>query len=50
MGLLKPKKVIPIHYNTNPLIKQNPQDFKKMVETRYNVPVLIMNPGTSITL
>ena len=50
VGLLKPKKVIPIHYNTNPLIKQNPQDFKKMVETRYNVPVLIMNPGTSITL
>ena len=50
VGLLKPKKVIPIHYNTNPLIKQNPQDYKKMVETRYNIPVLIMNPGASITL
>ena len=50
VGLLRPKKVIPIHYNTNPLIKQNPQDFKKMVESRYNVPVLIMNPGASITL
>ena len=50
VGLLKPKKVIPIHYNTNPLIKQNPQDYKKMVETRYNIPVVIMNPGASITL
>jgi L-ascorbate metabolism protein UlaG (beta-lactamase superfamily) len=50
VGLLKPKKVIPIHYNTNPLIKQNPQDYKKMVQSRYNIPVLIMNPGTSITL
>jgi L-ascorbate metabolism protein UlaG (beta-lactamase superfamily) len=50
VGLLNPKKVIPIHYNTNPLIKQNPQDFKKMVESRYNIPVLIMNPGASTTL
>lgn len=50
VGLLRPKKVIPIHYNTNPLIKQNPQDFKKMVETRYNIPVLIMDPGTTISL
>lgn len=50
VGLLRPKKVIPIHYNTNPLIKQNPQDFKKVVETRYNIPVLIMEPGTTITL
>ena len=50
VGLLRPKKVIPIHYNTNPLTKQNPQDFKKMVESRYSIPVLIVNPGTSITL
>ena len=50
VGLLRPKKVIPIHYNTNPLTKQNPQDFKKMVESRYSIPVLIMNPGASITL
>ena len=50
VGLLRPKKVIPIHFNTNPLIKQDPQKFKKMVESRFRTPVLIMNPGTTITL
>ena len=50
VGLLRPKKVIPIHFNTNPLIKQDPQKFKKMVESRFGTPVLIMNPGTTITL
>ena len=50
VGLLHPKNVIPMHYNSNPYIKQNPEDFKKMVQTRYGIPVLIMNPGTTITL
>jgi L-ascorbate metabolism protein UlaG (beta-lactamase superfamily) len=50
VGLLHPKKVIPMHYNSNPMIKQNPEEFKKMVESRYGTPVLIMNPGTTITL
>lgn len=50
VGLLHPKKVIPMHYNSNPFIKQNPDEFKKMVESRYGIPVLIMNPGATITL
>ncbi len=50
VGLLRPRKVIPMHFNTHPLIKQDPQKYKNMVETRYGTPVLIMNPGVVITL
>ena len=50
VGLLHPKKVIPMHYNSNPNIMQNPEDFKKMVEGRYGTPVIIVKPGTTITL
>lgn len=50
VGLLKPKKVIPMHYNSNPYIKQDPQNFQRMVEARYGIPVLIMSPGATITL
>ena len=31
--LLKPKVVVPIHYNTFPGIQQNPMDFKELVTT-----------------
>lgn len=50
VGLLRPKKVIPIHYNTNPLIKQDPEKFKQMVESRFGTPVLIIKPGATIVL
>ncbi|TWT26362.1 metal-dependent hydrolase [Planomicrobium sp. CPCC 101110] len=32
VGLLNPKTVVPIHYNTFPPIKQDPEHFKKLVE------------------
>ena len=50
VGLLKPKKVIPMHYNGNPFTQQDPAMFQKMVESRYNIPVVIMSPGATITL
>ena len=31
--LLKPKIVVPIHYNTFPPIKQDPKYFKELVKT-----------------
>ena len=44
--LLKPKKVIPIHYNTFDLIKQDiDQDFLK----EYSSELLILKPGEEIT-
>ena len=41
------KNVIPVHYNTWDVIKQNPEDFKKLVK---NANVFIVNPGESLNL
>jgi len=41
------KNVIPVHYNTWDVIKQNPEDFKKLVK---NATVHIVNPGESLNL
>jgi L-ascorbate metabolism protein UlaG (beta-lactamase superfamily) len=47
--LLKPKTVIPMHYDTFPVIQANPEKFKGMVETSSpGVSVKILKPGDSI--
>ena len=44
--LLKPKVVIPMHYNTFPVIRQDPELFKMLVaEKAPNVEVVILKPG-----
>ena len=48
--LLQPKMVIPMHYNTWPLIAQSPEAFKKDVETRFGIPVHILKPGEILQL
>jgi L-ascorbate metabolism protein UlaG (beta-lactamase superfamily) len=48
--LLKAKTVIPIHYNTWPLIHQDPEAFKKNVEEKTTSRVLIVKPGTTVEL
>lgn len=48
--MLKPDMVIPMHYNTWPVIAQSPDKFKLDVEKRCGTPVIIMNPGDTITL
>lgn len=45
VGMLKPKAVVPMHYNTHALIMQDPLAFKQAVEKRFGVPVYIMKPG-----
>ncbi|MGR3320210.1 MAG: metal-dependent hydrolase [Candidatus Anammoxibacter sp.] len=45
---LRPKKVIPMHYNTFPIITADPEKFKKMVGNLADV--IIVNPGESIDL
>lgn len=50
VGLLKPKAVIPMHYNTHELIRQDPMKFKKLVEDRFGIPVHVVDPGQSIVL
>jgi L-ascorbate metabolism protein UlaG (beta-lactamase superfamily) len=46
-GMLNPKAVVPMHYNTWPIINQSPESFKKNVEERFTIPVHILAPGTS---
>lgn len=48
--LISPKCVIPMHYNTFPLIKQNPEDFKKTIEDEGICKVRILNPGESLII
>ncbi len=45
--LLRPKTVVPIHYNTFPLIKQDPNDFAKLVK---NSKVQILEAGQKVEL
>lgn len=44
------KKVIPIHYNTWPLIAADPEEFKRKVEAKGKAVVAIVKPGERIEL
>jgi L-ascorbate metabolism protein UlaG (beta-lactamase superfamily) len=48
--LLRPKQVVPTHYNTWELIKQDPQAWKKQVEAETETKVNVLKPGESLTL
>jgi L-ascorbate metabolism protein UlaG (beta-lactamase superfamily) len=48
--LLKPRYVLPIHYNTFPEIAQNAQEFKKKVESQTSSKVLALNPGETVEI
>ncbi|MCS7142319.1 MAG: metal-dependent hydrolase [Aigarchaeota archaeon] len=46
VSLIKPKIVIPMHFNTFEVIKQDPEEFSKMVKKRaVGVKVVILRPG-----
>lgn len=42
VGFIKPKKVVPMHYDTFPVIEADPNIFKEKVQ---NTEVLILNPN-----
>lgn len=46
--ILKPKLVIPIHYNTFPAIEQDAEAFKRAVESETESEVVMMQTGDSI--
>ncbi|CCO07134.1 metal-dependent hydrolase [Desulforamulus hydrothermalis] len=48
--LLQPRLVVPMHYNTWPLIAQQPAEFKKAVEEQTAAQVIILQPGESFAL
>ena len=45
--LLAAKTIVPIHYNTFPVIKQDPQDFLQLLENQNGK---ILNPGEGMEL
>jgi len=48
--LLRPKQVVPIHYNTWPLIEQDPHAWKVRVEAETSAKVVVLKPGESLDL
>lgn len=50
VALLKPRCVVPMHYNTWPVIAQDPAAFKHAVETRLHIPVKVIKPGETLNL
>lgn len=47
---LQPRHVIPVHYNTWPLIKQDPNAWAARVEAETSAKVHVLQPGESFTL
>jgi len=51
VSYVKPKIVIPMHYNTFPPIEQDPEEFKRHVEEKApDVKVVILKPGESVEI
>ena len=48
--LIRPEIVVPMHYSTFDVIKQDPEEFKRAVEAKVDTKVIIMRPGESIEL
>ncbi|MCS7125870.1 MAG: metal-dependent hydrolase [Aigarchaeota archaeon] len=51
-ALIKPKIVIPMHYNTFDVIRRDPEEFKKEVKRMKikNVKIVVLKPGESFKL
>ncbi|MCH4890539.1 metal-dependent hydrolase [Acidaminobacter sp. JC074] len=47
VDFIKPKKVVPMHYNTFGLIEADPNDFKEKIK---DAQVLILSPGDTIEI
>ena len=45
---IQTKRVIPVHYNTFPIVSADPEEFKRLVADKAEV--IILNPGDSYTL
>ena len=48
--LIEPKQVIPIHYDTFDVIKQDPQAWAILVEKENTAKVKVMTPGDTLEL
>jgi L-ascorbate metabolism protein UlaG (beta-lactamase superfamily) len=50
VSMIRPKKVIPMHYNTMPAIEQDPERFKEMTERDTGTECIILAVGESLSL
>jgi len=48
--LIRPRTVIPMHYNTFPVVAQDPAAFKQMVEEKTKAECVILAPGQTHTI
>lgn len=48
--MLRPKQVVPMHYNTFPVIQADPEEFRRRVEQRTDTRVSVLKPGESLEL
>jgi L-ascorbate metabolism protein UlaG (beta-lactamase superfamily) len=48
--LIEPAQVVPIHYNTFDVIKQDPQAWARRVESETSAKVVVMKPGDTLEL
>ncbi|MGC9122380.1 MAG: MBL fold metallo-hydrolase, partial [Thermogladius sp.] len=46
--LLRPRIVVPMHYNTFPVIKEDPARFKELVEATTPSRVVVLRPGDEL--
>lgn len=44
---IQPNFVIPVHYKTWPVIDADPQEYKQLTESKYHIPVQVIEPGTT---
>lgn len=47
---IQPKKVVPIHYNTFPLIEQDAHAWAKRVKEETGVETVVLNPGENVSV
>jgi L-ascorbate metabolism protein UlaG (beta-lactamase superfamily) len=50
VGFLRPEYVIPGHYNTFPVIKQDVEAWSAKVQTGTSAKPVVLSPGQSFTL
>lgn len=47
-SLIRPKIVLPMHYNTWPSIEQDPKEFERLVKKSSKAKVVLLKPGESL--
>jgi L-ascorbate metabolism protein UlaG (beta-lactamase superfamily) len=48
--LIEPEQVVPIHYDTFEIIRQDPHAWSDLVRKETGIPVTVLTPGGSLTL